>query len=329
MKVHSVSDKVRFVESVFGRSFLARSGNLDVKCPICDPKDPTKKKLSIRVTDDANHCWVCGFRARSLVPLLRRFAPDRLKEYIDTFLPTSIADRYKACSPEHVKAKQVAHLPGDFSLIAASDMRDPDEKAVRNYLVQSRGITERDLWFFKFGTSNQSRWYRRAIMPSFDSNGEVNYVIGRAIDNWRKPKYDTLDIPKNDVVFNEINIDWKQELVIVEGPFDLISCPDNSVPLLGSTLSEMSLLFDRIISNETPIVIMLDADTMDHKTPMIAKKMLEYNIKVRVVDLRLHGKHDPGEMKKDEVSRAIEDAFVPDWHTNFQVKLRNMIQVRL
>jgi hypothetical protein len=330
MKVHSVTDKVRFIESVFGKSYLSRNGNLDVKCPFCDPKDPTKKKLSIRITDDANHCWTCGFRARSLIPLLRKFARiEKIQEYIDTFLPDHVADRHKFCSVDAEKVKVRASLPGDFKFLATSDLKDPDEKAVKNYLVNRRGFTERDLWFHKIGTSNQSKWYRRAIMPSFDANGELNFIVGRAVDDWRKPKYDACEVPKNDIVFNEINIDWSREVVLVEGAFDAAKCPENTVPVLGSTMSESSLLFNRIVTNGTPIVIMFDADTMTSKTPSLAKQLQRYDVEVKIADMSFMGKHDPGELSKKEVLQLLETSYVPDWNSWFNVKLNNVVAMKL
>ena len=74
MAIRSVSDSIAFYESVFGKGRISSNGiNFDVRCPMCAPSDPTKKKLSIRTDTSANHCWVCGFKSRSIAPLIRKY----------------------------------------------------------------------------------------------------------------------------------------------------------------------------------------------------------------------------------------------------------------
>ena len=60
---------------------------------------------------------------------------------------------------------------------------------------------------------------RRVIIPSFDSEGFLNYFTARAIDESTR-KYVNPKVKRTDIIFNELNVDWKKELVIVEGPFD-------------------------------------------------------------------------------------------------------------
>ena len=58
-KIYTLTDKVRFIESAFGKSELARNEkNIAVKCPYCGKTASIKKKLVIRMIDDACHCWV-------------------------------------------------------------------------------------------------------------------------------------------------------------------------------------------------------------------------------------------------------------------------------
>jgi len=67
-------------------------------------------------------------------------------------------------------------------------------------------------------------------------------------------KYKNPDASK-DVVFNELNIDWKDKIFLVEGVFDAIKAGTDSVPLLGSTLNENSKLFQKIVENDTAIYL--------------------------------------------------------------------------
>ena len=152
------------------------------------------------------------------------------------------------------------------------------------------------MWYFKLGTCNKGKFRRRIIIPSFDTDGILNYFVGRSIDD-SKYKYINSKNKKTDIIFNEINIDWTKELTIVEGPFDLLKCNQNSTCLLGSSLGERSFLFKRIIANRTPVIIALDSD-MKHKSIKIAESLLGYDCNVKILNL---GKFsDVGEMTKLE-----------------------------
>ena len=318
--VHSLTDKLKFYESIFGRGRISGNGlNFDVRCPICAPTDPTKKKLAIRTTDDANHCWTCGWKARSLAPLLRKYGT---QEHLNAYRElTGQGGRSDLVTAEVEKVQKI-ELPKDFRLLTLASEMDPDVKAAWRY-VYSRGLTDRDAWYFKFGVSDEQRWKRRVIMPSFDSNGELNYFVARAVDKDKKPKYDNPDVDKNPVVFNEINLDWNKRLVLCEGPFDMVKCPENSTALLGSDLDERHEVFNKILLHGTPVALALDGDMWQKKTPRIVKKLQEYNIDVVVVDVRPWG--DPGSMSKAEFEKALSEAKPLFWEDRFLTKLDKFV----
>lgn len=313
--VFSLTDKVNFYESIFGRGRLSGNGkNFDVRCPICAPTDPSKKKLAIRTSDDANHCWTCGWKARSLLPLLRKYgSQDQLSTYKNLTGLGSVD-----IITVDIEEKKKIELPSDFCLLTLANRNDPDVKAAWRYL-DGRGLSEKDAWYYKFGFSNDARWKRRVIMPSFDARGNLNYFAARAIDNNRRPKYDNPDVDKNPIVFNEINIDWSNRLVLCEGPFDLVKCPENSTALLGSDLDERHEIFNKILLHNTPVALALDGDMWHKKTPKIVKKLQEYDIDVVVVDVRPWG--DPGNMTKEELEKAITVARSFEWNDVFANKL--------
>ena len=324
MAVISISDKVRFIESVFGNGKLARNGrNFDVKCPICAPRDVSKKKLAILLEDDRCHCWTCGYKAHTLAPLIRKYGSrDLLAEYVEKYMPASERGR-RYTDLDIVDEPPKLALPKDFKLLVTASLRDPDVLAMRRYLMEptprGRGITERDMWYFKLGYSEEARWKRRVIVPSFDANGELNYFVGRAIDKFRKPKYDNPDQDKLPIIFNELNVDWTRELVLVEGAFDLMKCPDNTVAMLGSDLNEESALFNAIVAHGTPIVLALDDDMRYKKTPRIARKLAEYDIRVRIT--RLPPDTDPGLLSKSTVKQLVAEAPAFTWVDAFRDRL--------
>ncbi len=320
MAVWTTSDKLNFIERLFGSGKLAHNGrDIAVRCPICDPNDRSKKKLAIRVEDDFVHCWVCGFKARSLVTLIRKFGTQSLMdEYRDRFMPAdATSSRCTFINVEKDRQSEIK-LPDDFKLLVMSSDADPDVKAVKRY-CNDRGLTRADLWFFKVGVSNEPRWRRRVIVPSFDASGALNYFVARAIDQNRRPKYDNPDVDRVPIIFNEINVDWTKRVVLCEGAFDAFKCGDNAIPMLGSDLNEQSALFNTIVAHSTPVALALDADMWNTKTPRLASKLMEYDVHVVIVDTRKFV--DPGSASKEEFGQALENAKESTWSSSFFNKL--------
>lgn len=324
MAIRSISDSIVFYESVFGKGRISANGiNFDVRCPICAPSDHTKKKLSIRTDTSANHCWVCGWKSRTIVPLLKKYGTQaQLSTYKELFGATD--QQIKLVTGEK-RQEEMLSLPSDFKLLMLANTSDPDVKAAWRYIL-GRGLTEKDAWYFKFGISSEPKWHRRVIMPSFDAEGNLNYFVARAVDKNKKPKYDNPHVDHREVVFNEINIDWTQRLTIVEGPFDMTKCPENTTALLGSDFSEQHELFSRILLNNTPIALAMDGDMWDTKMPKIVKILQEYNVDVTVVDVRPWG--DPGNMSRHEFETALQEAKHLSWQDNFSIRLNKAMTSR-
>jgi hypothetical protein len=234
--LYTSKEKIDFIQSVFGACVISRDGiNIAVQCPSCGNENHFKKKFSIRIDTDVCHCWICGLKAKSLSPILRKyFSKIYLEEYHRKF-------RDQKSYTEFDEAPTVFErvvLPDSFTLLSLSEnSKDPDIRSAVNY-AYARGLTKRHLWYYKLGTCASGRFRRRVIIPSFDFEGNLNYYVARSIDKLEKRKYINSNVPKIEIIFNEINIDWSKELTIVEGPFDLMKCNDNATCLLGSDLSD-------------------------------------------------------------------------------------------
>jgi len=321
VSIRSISDSIKFFELLFGKGTVSSNGiNFDVRCPICAPTDVTKKKLSIRTDTSANHCWVCGWKSRTIIPLIRKYGSEsHLAAFKELFGISTGNSQFVTGENEQ---QEVLQLPKDFKLLTLASDLDPDVKAAWRY-IYSRGLSDKDAWYFKFGVSDEQKWKRRIIMPSFDANGNLNYFVARAIDKARKPKYDNPHVDHRTVVFNELNIDWTKPLVLVEGPFDMTKCPENTTALLGSDFSEQHELFNRILLHNTPVLLAMDGDMWDTKTPKIYKKLVQYDLDVKVVDVRPWG--DPGNMSKLEFESALSEAKELVWGDLFVNRLQKAV----
>lgn len=293
-----------------------------VVCPFCASKSPdsnfNKKKLAIRLNDHLVKCWVCAYTSSNLYDIIRRSKPEHLEEYKTKFKIDSVqftrepelnlshileSNLLGTTSGISIKKTEKLELPSSFILIAPNlgkGIREVEEAWI---YLQRRNVSFQELWYWKMGVLKKTRelipeylgYYDRIIIPSFNSNGDLNYFNARAFTKKYNRKYTNPKIPRENIVFNECNIDWSKEVTLVEGVFDLIKCNTNATCLLGSSLESNHLIFKRIVEKETPVLLALDSDMKD-KTYKIAKMLVEYGIKVRVFQLP-SGVHDVGELK--------------------------------
>jgi hypothetical protein len=310
--VNTVSNKVKFIRSVFGICDIDRSGeNAAVPCPSC--KTSTKKKLSINLSTWQTHCWVCGLKGKTLLPILKKyFRHGEAAVFKTQFMPKHA---YVHLSEQEEEEKLA--LPAGYTFLGKiKNVLDPDIKACIHYLLK-RGLTEKDIWYFKLGTIASGRYCRRVIIPSFDDKGQLNFFVARSIDSDNNFKYINAPTDKKTIIFNEHNIDWSNELTLVEGPFDLMKCNENATCLLGSSLTEEMKLFQKVITNRTPVVLALDSD-MGYKTQKIASILASYDCQVRMIELG--DKSDVGEMSKAEFQNALLNA--PLWQRDLRLKYK-------
>jgi DNA primase len=144
----------------------------------------------------------------------------------------------------------------------------------------------------------------RIIIPSFDEDGDLNYFISRSYDKAFYPKYKNPPASKN-IVFNDLFVDWSSNIILVEGVFDAIIAGRNSVPILGSTLNEHSLLLRRIVKEDAGVYIALDPDATKKELEII-KTLLNFDIEVWKVNIG--DNEDVGSMKKEQFQKCLENA---------------------
>ena len=283
--MHTVTEKYQLLSSIFGAGdFDSRKAlNVQFWCPFCKHVDPKKRKLSIRLDDGVVHCWVCGWSARTPTGLAKLVgaSEDALREL--TKMYGDFAPKKEQDAPSDVKAE----LPEDFLLFdtyirSSTSCVDADD--CLKYLKE-RNVTLDSIRSLRLGYSKSDKVFSRRIMfPSFDEDGCLNYVVARAIDSWKSYKYTNTKIRSSNIVFNEIDVDYRRELVLVEGPMDVVSCVGlNATCMLGSWLDENYVLFNKIVVHRTPIVLALDPDASS-KQWKIANRFMQYDIRVRFVD---------------------------------------------
>jgi len=303
--------KIKFLSRVWPNHRITSGGReFKVVCPKCGDKSrPDKRKLCIRLDNDLYHCWVCDLKGRSVSRLIRKVKPTLAASYQSQFGQVKFQ--------EHQEDFVKCELPDGFRLVM-NNLYDPDAKRVRRY-AHTRGITDSELWRFRVGYSPQMR--RRMILPSFDEEGNLNYWTARRCDSNPDWRYLNAKVPKTQFVVGELDLDWSaEEIVLVEGPTDLIKCSLlNATCLLGSTLSENSELFRKLITYPERIVLALDDDARK-KQDKIASLLMSYDKEVYWVTSPKDtdwGDLDP---------RDVYDKMQIKYQYTSNTKLMNMIQ---
>ncbi len=296
--------RVSFLADTFGRG-VRSDISYAVACPSCcaDDHRQHKKKLSIRLDTGMHHCWICGLKGKTLLYTIKKFKPSRLEEYSRIF---DEADYQSHIAPHELIEEKLKLPEGFVPLAMLQDSKDPDARDAIRYL-ENRGLGWNDFFRWQLGTCVAGKFCRRIIMPSFDNTGELNYFTGRSIDSDGAKKYMNSKVKRKDVIFNELNIRWDEQLVLVEGPFDLVKCGWNSSALLGSFLDESYALFRKIVTNHTDVILVLDREAAN-KMAKIAERLTGYGINVKCVNLDKF--NDVGEMSKEDLRRTLDDAYL-------------------
>ena len=150
-------------------------------------------------------------------------------------------------------------LPEGYTTFEDSNPRFIPHIEAYKYL-QSRGIDDELIKKYKIGYTVTGDFAYRIIVPSYNKEGVLNYFVARS---WvpKKMKYKNPTVPKDEIIFNENNIDFTKDIYLTEGVFDMLFL-DNCIPLLGKHVS--NLLFERLYNEaKGNIHICLDGDAYE------------------------------------------------------------------
>ena len=244
---------VELLEEVLGDHGLhyPNRGQISFNCPVCDD-GRNKHNLEVNYIDNVYKCWSCGDSEGTHGPLGRIF---------DKYGNRKQKKLYQVLKPETVvkreKPKKQLKLPEGFTLFKDSSPVYPVRRAAINYL-HNRGITDLMIEKYQIGFCDKGDHAGRIVIPSYDSNGKLNYYIARSWNPMSRAKYKNPEAEKDKIIFWENLIDWNKDIYLVEGAFDGLFV-ENSIPMLGKHMSE--LLFNTIYKKaKGDVIICLDAD---------------------------------------------------------------------
>jgi DNA primase len=293
--VIKLSKKLKILKNAFGKCWSNGTEHL-FHCPSCRHH---KRKLSVNIEKDVFKCWICDYSGTKISSLFKKHSINFYTEWKQISGEIDLS-KYDTIFEDTIEnPPQIINLPTNFQTLTGR--KTNVKKKALKYLY-SRGFTDQDILKWKIGFCDYGEYQNRIIIPSFNDSGYVNFFVGRTYgDDWMKYKNPKVS---KDIIFNDLNINWNDDIILVEGVFDAMKC-DNAIPLLGSTLRERSKLFEKICKHKPNIYLGLDQDAKIKEFD-IAKKLKEYGIKV--MSINISGYNDIGEMPPGIVESRKQSA---------------------
>jgi len=297
---------VNVLESFLGdnRKLNEETGQIQFDCPACSHEKGMvegdgKGNLEINYHRNVFKCWVCGDTNNmkgSIMKLLKKYAtPKNIRDYL---LVKPDADSFVGVYRE----RPILKLPIGYKRLTDCTKEDFKSDIALSYL-KKRGITDEIIDEFDIGYTYKGDFFNRIIIPSYDSDGVLNYFIARWFDKQKTNlKYLNPDAEKQENIFNEGLLNLDATIYIVEGVMEHIIIP-NSIPLLGKVLSVNLLSFLHDKSNGL-IVICLDGDAyLDAK--LLYWKLNFGNLRHRIRIIETPKEYDPSLIYEKEGSKGI------------------------
>jgi DNA primase len=231
-------------------------GQISFDCPVCSDEKGLdhgdgKGNLEINYGKHVYKCWSCGETYGTQGPLGKLF---------DKFGSKKQKKLYELIKPEELKKDDIRRpklrLPEGYTSFENSNPKFIPHIEAMRYLT-SRGITDEIIKKYKIGYTVNGDFSYRIIVPSYNSEGVLNYFVARS---WvpKKMKYKNPTAEKDQIIFNEGAVDWKKDVYLCEGVFDSFFLP-NPIVMLGKKMSK--LLFETLYNKaEGNIIICTDGD---------------------------------------------------------------------
>jgi len=276
-----------------------------------------KPKLQINVRTQKWHCWVSNVGGRTLFQLLKKVNAsnqhfDELRELVGD------SPRYKKKTDS--KVSEVVQLPNEF--ITLCNGTDSIVKRHALSYLYKRGITDGDILKYNIGYCDEGLYSNRIIIPSYDSDGTLNFFVGRDFYNG-KMKYRNSHTTK-DIIGFDLFINWDEPIILCEGVFDAMAFKRNAIPLFGKNI--MSTLQKKIIESRVKVIYLaLDNDAIEDAIK-ISDNFINNGIDVRMIKFK---EKDPSEIGFQNLLYLINKTTKTKFSDLMRLKLNGKTKKRM
>ena len=275
-----------------------------------------KPKLQINLSGKW-HCWVSNQGGHNLFQLFKKL--NATKQQFDELRDIVGEISYKSTSVKNTQVQNV-ELPTEFKPLWNGDNGIVKGHAV-NYL-HKRGITNNDILKYNIGYCDSGTYSNRIIVPSYNSNGQLNFFVGRDFYN-SKMKYRNSPTTK-DIIGFELFINFDEPIILCEGVMDAISFKRNAIPLFGKTV--MSKLHKKIIeSRVNTIYLALDNDALTDSIK-ITEHFIDNGVDVKLMKF---DEKDPNEVGFEKLLHLINETKTVKFSDLMRYKLNGKKRKRM
>ena len=241
-----------------------------------------KPKLQINLETGKWHCWVSNTGGHNLFQLFKKVGAS--KDSYSKLSELGYSTKYKKRT-NVTQEKEKIDLPKEF--IPLWEKRNTPEYRNAMMYLKKRRITPRDIMKYGIGYCEDGLYRNRIIIPSYDSEGQLNYFVGRDFYD-STMKYKNPPVSK-DIIGFDLFVNWDLPIVLCEGVFDAIAIKRNTIPLFGKNIPK-SVQKKIIEKNIDMIYLCLDNDAIQDSVK-IAGTLMDEGIDVKVI--RLPDEEDP------------------------------------
>ena len=282
---------LQLLEQVLGKSrHNNHTGESGFYCPFCKHQ---KMKFNIHVETEKWQCWVCSAKGRTIISLFRKL---QVSQDVMTRLSSIIGKKILTTSSKNY---DTLSLPVEYVPLHLAKTSSPEYRNAIQYLT-NRGISRNEILRNGIGYCESGRYGGMIIIPSYDSDGNLNFFTGRSYYKDARYKHNNPRVSK-DIIGFDIFVNWDEPITIVEGAFDAIAAGTNAIPLFGKLM--LDELKSKILKNKVNrINIALDPDALSHSLKM-AQYFMNIDKEVHIIDL---GEKDPSEMGNEEFQKIID-----------------------
>ena len=268
-----------------------------------------KPKLQINTQTQKWHCWVSNQGGHNLFQLFKKLKAS--KEHFDELVEL-VGDKKYVKRNTSKEDKKIVRLPNEFKPLWLDGNSIIKKHAI--VYLKNRGITMVDVIRYGMGYCEEGLYANRIIVPSYSSDGELNYFVGRDIYEGGM-KYKNPPVSK-DVIGLDLFINWNEPIVLCEGVFDAIAIRRNAIPLFGKTIpkSLMKKIYEKQVKQ---IYILLDSDAIMDSIKM-TDSLMKNGIDVYYVNL---SEEDPSDMGFKKVINLIKETKQTSFSDLMRMKL--------
>ena len=253
-----------------------------------------KPKLQINTQTQKWHWWVSNQGGHNLFQLFKKLKAS--KEHFDELVEL-VGDR-KYVKRNVKEDKKIVRLPNEFKPLWKNGSSIIKKHSI--VYLSNRSIGMADIIRYGIGYCEEGVYSNRVIIPSYSSNGELNYFVGRDIYDGGM-KYKNPPVSK-DVIGFDLFVNWNEPIILCEGVFDAIAIRRNAIPLFGKTIpkSLMKKIYEKQVKQ---IYILLDSDAIMDSIK-ITDDLMKNGINVYYVNL---SDEDPSDMGFRKVINRIKE----------------------